>query len=90
MTCTFSIEENEKVIDWFLKKYPNYYPVKINHLEKYQSEFRDYPAYRIWPWDNVGAGGFSILLKKEGELDNEIELYHYLKNLPWVWKNDSE
>lgn len=65
-TCTYSREENEDVIEWFLKKHEDFSTVQIDRLERFQSTFTDNNAYRFWPNSEIGAGGFSCLLKKVG------------------------
>lgn len=53
-TCTFSDQENQGNIEWLRKKQPELEVIKI---------VNDYP------FDSPGAGGFSALLKKRGELE---------------------
>ncbi len=56
-TCTFSTEENEKNIEWFLKKFP---------------AFEQKESGRVWPQDGLGAGSFFSLLKST-DLSSEPE-----------------
>lgn len=63
MTCAYSIEENEQVSEWFLKRFPQFQPIKIPHLAAYQSHLTDLPCYRMFPQDGLGAGAFTILLQ---------------------------
>jgi 16S rRNA C967 or C1407 C5-methylase (RsmB/RsmF family) len=63
MTCTFSIEENEKVAAWFLKKFPEFEPIKVRELEDFRSKFSETPAYRLYPHQNLGAGAFTVLFQ---------------------------
>ena len=65
MTCTYSIEENEKVVIWLRKKFPEFVPVAVPKLAAHHSELVDFPAYRLWPFEELGAGGFAVLLKRE-------------------------
>ncbi len=44
MTCTYSPEENEQVCEWFLSKFPQFQPVKVSHLQDYQSHLTDIPV----------------------------------------------
>ncbi|HEX4923093.1 MAG TPA: hypothetical protein VFV50_03370, partial [Bdellovibrionales bacterium] len=67
MTCTFAPEENEKNIEWFLRKFPEFEAVKAPHLESYQSHLADFPCYRIWPHRVPSAGAFTALLKSKKE-----------------------
>lgn len=66
ITCTYSRQENEAVIEWFLKKFPEFRPLAVPALEQNQSRLADFPAYRLWPQEGIGAGGFCCLLKNEG------------------------
>lgn len=63
MTCTYSPEENEKVCEWFLERFPQFQPVEIAHLADYQSQLTTMPCYRIWPQDRLGAGAFTMLFQ---------------------------
>jgi 16S rRNA C967 or C1407 C5-methylase (RsmB/RsmF family) len=67
-TCTFCLEENEKNIEWFLKKFPR---------------FTEISSGRMWPQDGLGAGSFYSLLKHDGERGSRqaIELED-IKNWP--------
>ncbi len=63
MTCTYSVEENEQVCQWLQKKHPHFQPVKVPHLLPYQSHLADFPCYRLWPDQGLGAGGFTALFQ---------------------------
>ena len=67
MTCTYSRKENEKVVEWLVKKFPEVSAVETPLLESYQSHLADFPCYRLWPHKGEGAGAFTCLLRKEGE-----------------------
>lgn len=68
-TCTFSIEENEAIIKWFLRLNPEF---KIMELRTYDG-FEDgmeglREAKRLWPHRLKGEGHFvALLYKKDGE-----------------------
>jgi 16S rRNA C967 or C1407 C5-methylase (RsmB/RsmF family) len=84
MTCTYSREENEGIVEWFLKRNPQFEPVEVPHLAAYRSSLTDLPCYRLWPFQGMGAGGFTCLLRitQEGEAEAlDIE------SLPVVWSN---
>jgi 16S rRNA C967 or C1407 C5-methylase (RsmB/RsmF family) len=72
MTCTYSPEENEQVVAWLLKKYPEFKPVPLGAMEPLQSHLTDLPCVRIWPHRGPGAGGFSCLLRREGGEEFEL------------------
>lgn len=59
-TCTFSVEENENVIDAFVKAHP---------------EFRLENAERLWPHRVEGEGHFVAKLRKAGEREREGRVY---------------
>ena len=63
MTCTYSLEENEQVCEWFLAKFSQFQPIVIPHLAAYQSHLSNIPCYRMWPQNGQGAGAFTVLFK---------------------------
>lgn len=64
-TCTYSREENEGNLQWFLRRFPEYRPVEVPHLSSFQSTVSDVPCYRIEPHMGAGAGGFVAVLEKQ-------------------------
>jgi 16S rRNA C967 or C1407 C5-methylase (RsmB/RsmF family) len=68
MTCTYSEQEDESVVRWLLKKFPRFIPQHVPALAEHQSHLADFAAYRLWPWQGFGAGGFCCLLKAQGDL----------------------
>lgn len=69
-TCTFSLEENEKMVEWFLKSFHDYSAVQIpSHLE-FQSELSLHPCYRLWPQAGLGTGGFVAVFQRALEADH--------------------
>lgn len=70
MTCTYAPEENEQVIQWLLKKFPQFQPVRVDRLAAHQSPLTALPCYRLWPQDGIGAGAFTVLLQKSTEAAN--------------------
>ncbi|MBS1706965.1 MAG: RsmB/NOP family class I SAM-dependent RNA methyltransferase [Armatimonadetes bacterium] len=66
-TCTFAIKENEKVVDWLLKQYPELDVVEVPHLVPFQSKFAEFACYRLFPHQGIGAGGFACLIRHTGE-----------------------
>jgi 16S rRNA C967 or C1407 C5-methylase (RsmB/RsmF family) len=65
MTCTYSREENEEVVDWFLKKFPAFVPQEVPALQEHTSHLGAFPCYRLWPQQGLGAGGFTVLLQNQ-------------------------
>lgn len=62
-TCTYSPEENEKICEWFISKFPHFQPQQISHLTPHQSHLTDLPCYRMWPQMGQGCGAFTALFK---------------------------
>jgi 16S rRNA C967 or C1407 C5-methylase (RsmB/RsmF family) len=63
MTCTYSREENEKNVEWLLRRFPKFSAVEVPHLLPQRSWLAEFPCYRISPQDGLGAGGFTALLR---------------------------
>jgi 16S rRNA C967 or C1407 C5-methylase (RsmB/RsmF family) len=72
-TCTFSREENEGNLEWFVKRFPDWRTAPVAHLDEYQSKLSSEACYRLWPFQGEGAGGFTCLLVK-GATNTEHEL----------------
>lgn len=73
-TCTFSREENEDNVTWFLKNFPDFSAVSVPVLEPYRSHLSEAPTYRLVPHFGKGAGAFCALLRRapqEGRYDRE-------------------
>ena len=64
MTCTFSPEENEEVVSWFLSKFPGWAAVAVCALAGCESLLAPFPCYRDWPHRGPGSGGFTALLRR--------------------------
>ena len=93
MTCTYSREENEKVVAWLLKQCPDFVAIESPELAPHQSPHADFACYRLWPFEDQGAGGFTCLLQKkeereerEGEFKGEAASLQ-LTNEQIVWRN---
>jgi 16S rRNA C967 or C1407 C5-methylase (RsmB/RsmF family) len=65
MTCTFSIKENERNLEWLLKQAPDFSAMEVPVLAAHHSPFSEIPSYRIWPFDSIGAGGFTSILHRQ-------------------------
>jgi len=63
MTCAYSVEENEQVGTWFLRRFPQFNVCTVPHLAPYQSHLSDLPCYRMWPQQRLGAGAFTMLFQ---------------------------
>ena len=63
-TCTYDPEENEKAISYILRRIPGWQAIEVPELQPFRSPLSDFPAYRLYPWQGSGAGGFCCLLKR--------------------------
>jgi len=70
MTCAYSPEENEQVVDWLLSRFPQFSPVVVPGLAGFQSHLTERPCYRMFPQSGLGAGAFTALLRN---LDTDAE-----------------
>lgn len=84
MTCTYARDENEGVVEWLTKRHPQLRPVEVPHLSEYRSHLAEWPCYRLWPFQGLGAGGFTCLLRnrEEGETTPLDPM-----RLPCVWRS---
>ena len=74
MTCTFSIEENEQVVAWLVKTFPQFEAVAVPALASHASSLASFPCYRLWPQSRLGAGGFTALLRNRADPSEPINL----------------
>ncbi len=85
-TCTFSLEENEKNVEWFLDTHPDFELVKVReNLEKHTSDGINFEGAkydmkltrRFYPHVSAGEGQFIALMKnniqKMAEFDEQNE-----------------
>ncbi len=83
MTCTYSREENEAVVEWLLKRFPWFMPMEVPALASFRSHLAEFPCYRLWPQSKIGAGAFAVLLRSEQEGGQQEVDYSCIKIL---WK----
>jgi 16S rRNA C967 or C1407 C5-methylase (RsmB/RsmF family) len=85
-TCTFAVEENERVVEWLLKGTDRFVPVEVPHLAKWASPQAAFPCYRLYPHSGLGAGAFCCLLRQTetirgpGQLPAELLRYPVLES----------
>ena len=65
LTCTYARKENENNVAWLMKKVPHFRPVAVEKLAGFQSHLADFPCYRLWPQQAIGAGAFAVLLHNQ-------------------------
>lgn len=66
-TCTFSERENEGVIAKWMERTGEFTAIEVPHLAEHRTTLASFPAYRFYPHQRGGAGGFSCLLRRDGE-----------------------
>ncbi len=71
-TCTFSPEENERTVDWMLRRVGEMSAKDVPKLQEFQAVGAAFPCYRLYPHQGFGAGGFSCLLRRGGESSGEL------------------
>lgn len=84
-TCTFSAEENEEMIDWFLANFSEYKVIlpEIKDGLTLTDGLRFKGGIRIWPQSNLGDGHFCIHLQKEKKIEKEsVSCSFSTKNSP--------
>lgn len=86
-TCTYTPKENEKVMDWLLKEYPDLEAVEVPGLAEYRSKISAFPSYRLFPHQGLGAGAFVCLIHKKGD---RPEHYEAIKEMPAIWSYGDE
>lgn len=91
-TCTFSLRENEGVLEKLLKRQTDFEAVQVPHLSAFTSPFSAHPCYRVYPHLNACAGGFAALLKRrrDGAEGAREELSGCLLDYPVVVTSGDE
>lgn len=87
-TCTFSLEENEQVIEWFLEKYPEFTIVPVASdiaavtADGISVGRRDLSAARrFYPHLAPGEGQFLCLMQRSGALRGTVQFRDVLRPL---------
>lgn len=77
-TCTFSLDENEQNVAWFLDEHPEFEPVMPSERVKNASSdgisidgSNMSFCRRVYPHSSIGEGQFAALMRKKGVLDCE-------------------
>lgn len=100
-TCTFSPEEDEDGIAWFLERHPEFFIVKIPAVEKLSGLSAGRPewsrnghpdiaeTYRIWPHKAEGEGHYLALLEKQATEEDGLESGRRKKKIrtPKYWND---
>lgn len=95
-TCTFSPEENEQVIKWFLDTHEGYEVLKCRDYEGFSCGRKEWTetveisqdvgsqignTIRLWPHKTGGEGHFAALIKKSGESMENVIIGKDIKNI---------
>lgn len=88
-TCTFSTQENEEIIDWFLGRYPNYEVIDIEKqggicdgIQLPHCQHSLSKCARLWPHRVKGEGHFVAALRKLDGYEN--------KHAAATWSTDAK
>lgn len=85
MTCTYAEKENESNLRWLIKHQPQLIPEEVPALSPFQSHLADFPCYRMWPQNDLGAGGFTSIFRNQSPGTAEpLEL----ERLDPVWRSN--
>jgi 16S rRNA C967 or C1407 C5-methylase (RsmB/RsmF family) len=85
MTCTYSEKENEDVVRWLHKRFPQLTPQSVAALAGRESKLAEFPCYRLWPHEE-GAGAFAAILRNSDEQGPRREIE--LDAAPAVWRSE--
>lgn len=88
-TCTFSKEENEENIEWFLSRYPTFSAQPVKVLNSFRSQYSESPCYRLFPQAGLGAGAFCALLRAESvpDVQSSAEMTELTNIVRPVWRS---
>ncbi len=89
-TCTYCREENEGMLEWFLKRHENWEAEVVPQLTGYQSHLSEVPCYRLWPFQDQGAGGFTCLLRCREALKSYTDRELSLPHIEWSSQRGTE
>lgn len=78
-TCSFSIQENEEVIAYFLQKHPDMVIVPIELSAQYKDSISFSGGLRLYPHQFEGEGQCIFLLRKSGSSQSTMNKATYLK-----------
>lgn len=94
-TCTFSMDENERVIDRFLNTHSNFELIPLPHYEGFAPGIGEKFAgtVRLWPHRFKGEGHFVAMMRKRDEGTREqwprthpSPLSHYSPSVLSTWQ----
>lgn len=65
LTCTYSEKENEANAAWLMRIHPELQPLAVPRLDGFQSHLAEFPSYRLWPQQRIGAGSFAVIFRNQ-------------------------
>jgi len=83
-TCTFSVAENEQIIEQFLLQNPSWRAIEFPDLQPWASPLLP-GCYRLWPHRDGCDGAFGVALEcptESGSTDADVLLPHCLHSQP--------
>lgn len=82
-TCTFSLEENENNVEWFLKTHPDFRLIEPSEKSRLASTEGKIPnTRRLYPHTSLGEGQFFALFERVEGADGEFIGKTALTSLP--------
>ena len=81
-TCTFARQENEEVIEAFLKTHSDFTAEAVN--APWFTPGKN-GTFRMWPHKLLGEGHFAAVLRKNGDIPRTQPAAHAPKKLPKEW-----
>ena len=90
-TCTYAEKENEGIVHWMRRKFPDFENVEVPWLSEHQSHLTELPCYRLWPQQGLGPGGFAAVFRSP-ESDEEALFEPDLLHPSWTsdWQDSLE
>ena len=85
-TCTFSIKENEEVIEYVLDRYPELQLLPIRKYDGFKDGLtsKTKECVRLYPHLIKGEGHFTALLRKDGNSDNQRNITDKDVNIDFI------
>jgi NOL1/NOP2/sun family putative RNA methylase len=87
-TCTFSPEENEMLIEQFLKNEPEFEQVKPSTFASFDVVSTNGIGVKLWPHLVQGEGHYVAILQHQGQRQPSQKFTHKMKNpMPKEWRH---
>ncbi|MFZ9138868.1 MAG: RsmB/NOP family class I SAM-dependent RNA methyltransferase [Bacilli bacterium] len=90
-TCTFSPEENEKLIEAFLIQHHDFKLIHHPLQQHFDARSTLGIGVKLWPHLVKGEGHYIAILQHQGEHVNSLKFTHRMRNpMPPAWKRFAE